>query len=85
MIHGLGLATKLQDLNLHEDGLIPNLLSFNLGVEIGQILALLFLLLILAIGQRISTSPKPGIAINMLLMVGGFALATYQLAYYFMT
>lgn len=83
LFHGLGLATKLQDLNLNEDGLVPNLLSFNLGVEIGQILALLFLLLVLGFGQRLSNSPKPGIAINLLLMVGGFALATYQLVYYF--
>ena len=85
LFHGLGLATKLQDLSLHKDGLVANLVSFNLGVEIGQILALMFLLLILSIGQRISSNPKPGIAINMLLMTGGFALATYQFAYYFAT
>lgn len=83
LIHGLGLATKLQELSLNEDGLVPNLLSFNLGVEIGQILALLFLLLILGIGQRISSDPRPGIVINMLLMVGGFALASYQFAFLF--
>ena len=83
LFHGLGLATKLQDLSLHEDGLVANLISFNLGVEIGQILALLFLLLVLSIGQRISSNPKPGIVVNMLLMTGGFALATYQFAYYF--
>lgn len=83
LFHGLGLATKLQDLSLHEDGLIPNLLSFNLGVEIGQILALLFLVLLLNIGQRISSSPKLGIYTNIILMAGGFALTTYQLAYYF--
>lgn len=83
LFHGLGLATKLQDLSLHEDGLIPNLLSFNLGVELGQLLALFFLLLILSIGQRINTSKKIGTYVNLMLMVGGFALATYQLSLYF--
>lgn len=83
LFHGLGLATKLQDLSLHEDGLIPNLLSFNLGVEIGQILALLFLVLILNIGQRLNTNPKLGVYTNLILMAGGFALTTYQLTYYF--
>ena len=38
--HGLGLATKLQDLALSKDGLITNMVSFNIGVEIGQLLAL---------------------------------------------
>lgn len=83
LFHGLGLATKLQDLSLHEDGLIPNLLSFNLGVELGQLLALFFLLLILSIGQRINSSKKIGTYVNLMLMVGGFALATYQLSLYF--
>lgn len=47
LFHGLGLATKLQDLGLPSDGLLANLLSFNLGVELGQILALIAILLIL--------------------------------------
>ena len=85
LFHGFGLATKLQDLNLSEDGLIANMLSFNLGVEIGQILALSLVLLFLNIGQRISTSKTPGIMVNVVVMAGGFALTTYQLAYYFTT
>ena len=39
LFHGFGLATKLQDFNLSPDGLIGNLLAFNVGVEIGQLLA----------------------------------------------
>ena len=83
LFHGFGLATKLQDLNPSEEGLVANMLSFNLGVEIGQLLALSLLLLILNIGQRISTSRTPGIMVNIALMAGGFALTSYQLAYYF--
>src|SRR5690606_41068302 len=37
-VHGFGLATKLQDFTLSPDGLVANLLAFNLGVEIGQLL-----------------------------------------------
>ena len=37
LVHGFGLSSKLQELNLNPDGLIANMLSFNLGVEIGQI------------------------------------------------
>ena len=36
LIHGFGLATKLQEFNLSPDGLVPNMISFNVGVELGQ-------------------------------------------------
>ena len=39
LVHGFGLATKLQDLTLSRDGLVANIISFNVGVEIGQLLA----------------------------------------------
>jgi hypothetical protein len=82
LFHGLGLATKVQEISLSDDGLVANLLSFNLGVEIGQILALVYLLLLLLIIHRMTASPKVGIITNVVLMTGGFALTTYQLAYY---
>ncbi len=83
MFHGFGLATKLQEMTLSDQGLLANLLSFNLGVELGQILALMYLLLLLSIGQRVTNTPAVGISVNILLMAGGFALTSYQLAYYF--
>lgn len=85
LFHGFGLATKLQEMTLSDQGLLANLLSFNLGVELGQILALIYLLLLLSIGQRITNTPAVGISVNILLMAGGFALTSYQLAYYFAT
>ncbi|MCG5436443.1 HupE/UreJ family protein [Micromonospora foliorum] len=39
LVHGLGLSTRLQDLGLPSDGLIPRVLAFNVGVEIGQLIA----------------------------------------------
>jgi len=83
LFHGFGLATKLQEMTLSDQGLLANLLSFNLGVELGQILALMYLLLLLGIGQRVTNTPAVGISVNILLMAGGFALTSYQLAYYF--
>jgi len=83
LFHGFGLATKLQQMSLSENGLLANLLSFNLGVELGQIFALLYLLLLLNISHRLSRTPAFGVSINILLMIGGFALTTYQLALFF--
>src|SRR4051812_21920012 len=42
--HGFGLATKLQDFQLSPNGLVANIVSFNVGVEIGQIIALTIVL-----------------------------------------
>src|SRR5215213_564504 len=39
LVHGLGLATRLQALGLPPDGTISRVLAFNLGVEIGQVVA----------------------------------------------
>ena len=83
LFHGFGLATKLQEMTLSEDGLLANLLSFNLGVELGQIIALIYLLLLLSISQRITDKPVFGISVNIILMAGGFSLTSYQLAHYF--
>jgi len=48
LVHGFGLSTRLQQLPLGESGLITRILSFNLGVEIGQIIALAIMLLIIS-------------------------------------
>jgi hypothetical protein len=82
LFHGFGLATKLQEMTLSEHGLLANLLSFNLGVELGQIIALIYLLLLLSISQRITDKPVFGISVNIILMIGGFSLTSYQLAHY---
>lgn len=79
LFHGLGLATRLQDMALSEDGLVTNLLSFNLGVEAGQVLALLFVVAAL-FRWRVSPSfQRQAFAANTALMFGGFLLAGYQL------
>ncbi len=82
LFHGLGLATKLQDLGLHEEGLVGNLVAFNIGVELGQFAALLVIVLLL----RSLTWSRDRSRLNMLLngslIVAGFALMAYQLVLY---
>lgn len=58
LIHGLGLSTRLQQLPLSEEHLLMNIISFNIGIELGQIVALSVMLLLLA-GWRKSASFKP--------------------------
>lgn len=83
LFHGFGLATKLQELNLAKNGLVTNIVSFNIGVEVGQVLALTAVLLLLTWWRT-----KPGFlhyafATNTALMTVGFVLAGYQVAGYF--
>jgi len=83
LFHGFGLATKLQALALSDDGLVANLVSFNLGVEIGQALALGLILVAMMWWRRSDAFARQAVATNALLMGGGFLLVGYQLAGYF--
>jgi hypothetical protein len=80
LFHGLGLATKLQEFDLSANGLVINILSFNLGVEIGQVLALSAILILLTAWRLSSSYLRHAFATNTTLMCGGFLLAGYQLA-----
>ena len=82
LFHGFGLATRLQDLSLPPRGLVANLVSFNVGVEIGQCLALTAVLIGLAYWRSRPGFTKHALATNTALMVGGFILVGYQLTGY---
>ena len=84
LCHGLGLATKLQQLSLPEEGLLINLLAFNLGVEFGQLLALSAIVLAVFAWQRRSTFAAQALIANWFIMVGGFMLIGIQLAAYWL-
>ena len=83
LFHGFGLATKLQDFTLSKDGLVPNMLAFNVGVEIGQLLALAGILIVMAFWRRTAAFTRQAFAANVILMTAGFLLTGYQLAGYF--
>src|SRR5690349_10014828 len=83
LFHGFGLATKLQDLALTKNGLVANILSFNVGVEIGQVLALTAVLIALGYWRTRSGFLRHAFATNAVLMCAGFILVGYQVAGYF--
>jgi HupE / UreJ protein len=79
LIHGFGLSTRLQQLPLPEHGLIWRILSFNLGVELGQVAALAVLVFVLA-GLRKTASFKTwGTVANALLFLAGVGLFFFQM------
>lgn len=85
LIHGLGLATKLEELRLNANGLVVNLVSFNVGVEIGQLVALSIVLALIAAWRRTRFFASTAVALNWAVMVAGFCLIGVQLAGYFVT
>jgi hypothetical protein len=80
--HGFGLATKIQEFNVSRDGLLPNLLAFNVGVEIGQILALFAILIAMGYWRRTASFLRHAYTTNVAMMCAGFVLMGYQLAGY---
>jgi hypothetical protein len=85
LIHGFGLATKLQEFALPRAGLAPKILAFNAGVELGQVLALSAILIAMAYWRRTAAFPRQAFAANVVVMVCGFVLMGYQLAGYFVS
>jgi hypothetical protein len=83
LFHGFGLATKLQELDLAKNGLITNIVSFNVGVEIGQVLALTAVLIVLSVWRTQSGFLRQAFTANAVLMTVGFVLVGYQVAGYF--
>jgi len=84
LFHGLGLATKLQEFTLSDNGLVTNIISFNVGVEIGQILALSAIFIALSVWRTSASYLKHAFVTNTALMAGGFLLAGFQLSAYFL-
>jgi HupE / UreJ protein len=85
LFHGFGLATKLQEFALSPIGLVANIVSFNVGVEIGQFLALAAVFIGLSYWRTRPGYLRHAFATNTLLMAGGFILVGYQLTGYMVT
>src|SRR3954463_10784807 len=84
LFHGFGLATKLQELDLSKNGLVANIVSFNVGVEIGQVLALTAVLIALSFWRTRSGFLRHAFATNTVLMAVGLVLTGYQIAGYYL-
>jgi hypothetical protein len=85
LFHGFGLATKLQEFTLSPNGLVTNIVSFNAGVEIGQMLALTAILIAISFWRTRPGFLRHSFAANTIIMTAGFMLVGYQLAGYFQT
>jgi len=79
LVHGFGLAAKVQEYQISSDGLLPNLLAFNVGVELGQILALWVILIAMSYWRRTEGFFKHAYTGNVVIMCAGFVLVGYQL------
>lgn len=79
LLHGFGLATKIQEYEISADGLITNLIAFNVGVEIGQLLALSAILIAMGYWRRTASFWRHAYTANVAMMSAGFLLTGYQL------
>ncbi|ARN72940.1 HupE/UreJ family protein [Oceanicoccus sagamiensis] len=82
LFHGFGLATKIQAFEISSDGLLMNLLAFNVGVELGQLLALLGILIVISYWRTTSSYYRYAYNTNTLLMSAGFMLFGLQITGY---
>jgi hypothetical protein len=85
LFHGFGLATKLQEFELSPNGLVANIISFNVGVEIGQALALTAILIALTYWRMRPGFLQHSFTTNAIVMSCGFLLIGYQLSGYFLS
>jgi hypothetical protein len=81
-LHGFGLASKIMDYDISPDGLLPNLIAFNLGVEVGQLIALALLLVFMTRWRATPSFARQAYAANVLMMTAGFTLMGMQIAGY---
>lgn len=78
-IHGFGLSTRLQELPLSEDNLLLNIISFNVGIELGQISALALMLLLVAAWRKRQTFQVFSVIANYGLIAAGILLFLMQM------
>jgi len=83
LVHGLGLATKLGEHGLSRNGLLTNLIGFNLGVEIGQALILALVVTLLGFWRGSVSFRRGALAANLALIAGGLLLTGAQIMEYF--
>lgn len=79
LFHGFGLSTKILEYEISPNGLVPNLLAFNVGVEIGQLLALSAILIVMGFWRRTPSFLAHAYTANVAMMSAGFILIGYKL------
>ena len=82
LFHGLGLATKMMDLEVSQNGLLTNLIAFNLGVEVGQVIVLTVVVLVFDAWRRHRSFERWAFVANLALVGAGVLLTAYQIEGY---
>ena len=85
LFHGFGLATKLQEISLSQEGILANLIAFNVCVEVGQLMALLAIIVLMSAWRLQNSFARQAIVANTALMFAGYLLVGYQLSGFFLT
>lgn len=86
LCHGFGLSTRLQQLPIRDDsGLLMHILSFNIGVELGQIAALVVMWLLLRSWRHTTAFASTSGVANTGLMIAGSLLLFMQMHGYWHT
>lgn len=85
LFHGFGLATKVQEYEISSDGLLTNLIAFNIGVEVGQLLALAAILIAMSYWRRTDSFWRHAYTANVVIMTAGFVLVGMHMTGYFNT
>ncbi|MEW2915953.1 HupE/UreJ family protein [Ruegeria sp. ANG10] len=83
LFHGMGLATKILDYDIAPEGLLANLLAFNVGVELGQLTALAIILIVMGFWRKSPYFFQQAYSVNVVMMTLGFILMGYQITGYF--
>lgn len=83
LIHGLGLSTRLQSFEVGKEQFLAKILSFNIGVELGQILALIPIVFLISQWKKYDTYDAFYKAANVYLVIAGIGLFIYQLYGYY--
>ena len=83
LIHGFGLSTRLQSFDNGQEQFLAKILCFNLGVEVGQVLALIPIVFIITLARKHAQFPAFYKAVNWYLVLAGIGLFIYQLYGYF--
>ena len=85
LFHGTGLASKLLDYDMSPEGLLENLLAFNVGVELGQLTALWVILIVMGCWRRRSSFLAEAYSFNVVMMSCGFLLTGFHLSGYILS
>jgi len=79
LIHGFGLSTRLQSFEIGTSQFLPKIICFNVGVELGQIVALVPIVFLITRWQKVKSYAAFYKAANWYLVIAGVGLFCWQM------